>query len=125
MMQFYRGLIMVKPHGDLIVDGAKTLIVKAKRFHSAIGKPLLLIQDKQALGILYLGPYRPISLVQFKRLFIRHQVTEQERLKWWPTKETLYAYPIAKFDAFARPRNIEYSTGPQVFVKPSSITWPK
>jgi hypothetical protein len=124
-MRFYRGLIMVKPHGDLIANGAKTLIVKAKRFHSAIGKPLLLIQDKQALGILYLEPFRPISLMQFKRLFTQHQVTERERLKWWPTKETLYAYPIATFHAFARPRNIEYRTGPQVFVKPSSITWSK
>ena len=53
-MNFYRGLIIVKPHGSWIISGEKTLLIKSIRLKNVPGKRLLLIESKYALGIINL-----------------------------------------------------------------------
>jgi uncharacterized protein YecE (DUF72 family) len=115
------GIIIVKPHGSYIIDGSKKIIVKSKLFNSAINRPLLLIQQKEALGIIYLNRVSEITLQEFNRKGNLHLITDQERRKWWPNKRVFYEYNISRVSKFAAPVPIDYSTGPQVFVKISSI----
>lgn len=119
-MRFYRGLIIVKPHGSWIISGEKPLLVKSIRLKHVPGKLLLLIESKRALGIIKLGEPRPITLKQFRRLRSKHKITEKERLKWWKGRK-LYAYDIKIIKKFKKPRKINYPQGPQVVVRPKLI----
>jgi len=117
MENLYRGIIIVYPHGDYIVEKKKSLIVKSKRFGDVIGKPLLLIQNKEALGVIYLDSVKEITLEVFRRRRVKHRITEEERLAWWPGKRILYEYPVSIEKIFMAPVPIDYGNGPQVFVK--------
>ncbi|AYV83959.1 MAG: hypothetical protein Hyperionvirus14_48 [Hyperionvirus sp.] len=121
MDELYRGIIIVYPHGGYIADGSKKVIVKSKRFGDVIGKPLLLIEGKKALGVIYLNSVREITLEEFRRRSREHRITEEERVKWWPGKRILYEYPVSIGEIFMASVPIDYGTGPQVFVKMSRI----
>jgi uncharacterized protein YecE (DUF72 family) len=117
----YRGLILVAPHGTYIKRGIKRTIIKSVNFPDISHKPLLLIEGKLALGILYLGDPKAISLEQFKNRGSQHQITEKERLEWWKGKSTLYEYKITRKQMFDKPVRINYKQGPQIVVKPENI----
>lgn len=117
----YRGLILVKPHGTYIKRGIKKTIIKSVNFPDIADKPLLLIEGKMALGILYLDYPKSINLDQFKRRKDQHQITEKERLDWWKGKSVLYEYKISKKQMFDEPIRINYTSGPQIVVKPENI----
>lgn len=121
-MSFYRGLIIVEPHGSYIAKGTKKVIIKSINFKNIANKPLLLIQNKEALGIIYLDEPKKINLKEFDELYNKHKITEQERLKWWKGKKVLYMYKIIHKKIFKRPYKIDYKQGPQVMVKPEN-TW--
>lgn len=120
-MTVFKGLIIVKPHGTYIANGDKTIIIKSLKLEKIINKPLLLIENKVALGIIYLGDIVPISISEFKKERKHHMITEKERLKWWPDKTILYRYPIIKKKIFKRPYKVSYPQGPQVLVNPKNI----
>lgn len=116
------GIIIVEPHGTYIVDGSKKLIIKSKNFSRIIDRPLLLIQRKRALGIIYIDDIKEIDLQEFNQKRDLHLITDQERVKWWPNKKVFYEYHISKKrQIFIAPIPIEYSTGPQVFVKIENV----
>jgi hypothetical protein len=118
--QFDRALVVVAPHGDLIASGAKTALVKSRRYHME-GETLLVVQNKIALGTLRLAAPRPISLSIFRRLRSRHLVNEAERTRWWPTKTVFYFYDILEFRPLPTPVPVAYPRGPQVFVKATTL----
>ena len=124
-MYYYRGLILVEPHGTYIVHHQKNLIIKSKRISSIINQPLLLIENKLGLGIIKLDPPKEISLRQFATLRSRHLITTAEREKWWGSYDKLYAYPIIKTKIFKIPALLDYLTGPQITVKPEHIHFNK
>ena len=111
------GLIIVPPHGTYIANGSKTIIVKSKYFKNIIDRPLLLIENKYALGIIYIDQISEINLQEFRKSRHLHLITEDERHKWWPGKTIFYEYNIAKRRIFVALVPIEYKTGPQVFVR--------
>jgi len=117
----YRGLILVAPHGSYIKRGIKRSIIKSVNFPDIAGRPLLLIEGKLALGILYLGDPKAINLEQFKAKKDQHHITEKERIEWWKGKHTLYEYKITKKHMFDKPTRINYKQGPQIVVKPENI----
>ena len=121
MNDLYRGIIIVYPHGDFIVDGSKKIIVKSRAFYNAVDKPLLLIQDKYALGIIYLRDIKEIGLDEFNKKRNLHRITEEERNKWWPDKKILYEYRIDVNEIFMAAIPVDYKPGPQVFVKIENI----
>lgn len=116
-----KGFIIVKPHATYIANGSKKIIVKSKYFESALNRPLLLIQQKEAIGIIYIDDIKEISLKEFNRKRNLHLITDQERKKWWPNKKILYEYHISKKYIFAAPIPIKYPTGPQVFININNI----
>lgn len=115
------GLIIVYPHSDYIANGSKKLIIKSKYFPNIVNRPLLLIQKKEAIGIIYIDQIREINLTEFHKEKNEHLITEEERKKWWPNKNKFYEYHISKKQIFAAPVPIEYSMGPQVFIKLDNI----
>lgn len=120
-MFYHRGLIIVYPHGTYIKEGSKKLIIKSIKLKNIAGKPLLLIEQKVALGILYLGEPQEITLAEFRKLRDQHLITKKERIKWWKGKRKLYSYKIIKKKIYKRPYKIEYGQGPQVLVKPENV----
>ena len=89
-------IIIVEPHGSFIASGDKKLVIKSRRFANISYQPLLLVQRKEALGIIVLDDISEISLSQFNKLRNLHLITELERQKWWPDKTTFFGYKIAK-----------------------------
>lgn len=118
---FFRGFILVKPHGTRIMTGEKTTTIKSRQFKHIHGVPLLLIEAKKALAIIILDPPQAITLQQFRRHKYKHTITEEERLKWWPRKRILWEYPITIKKIFSPPVPIDYPQGPQTLVKPENI----
>lgn len=121
IIDFYRGLIIVPPHGSYIRNRLKIMIIKTKKIKTIINKNLLLIQHKTGLGFIELGEPVKINLKKLNHLKRYHKITDDERKKWWPMYKTFYAYPIIKSKFFKIPLLIEYPTGPQITVKPSNI----
>lgn len=117
----YRGIIIVEPHGTYIYDGNKTMIIKSLNLHNVSHKPLLLIQNKEALAVIYLDDPIKINLSKFNELRKFHKITEYERKEWWNNKSELYKYNIIKKILFEIPVPICYDLGPQVLVKPINI----
>jgi uncharacterized protein YecE (DUF72 family) len=120
-MEIYKGLILVYPHGDYIVNNKKTMIVKSLNLTQIINKPLLLVQRKQALGIIYLGDIITINKKEFMDYYKYHLVNPKEKKEWWKTKTKFYLYPIIKKKIFKVPIPIEYPQGPQVLINPQNI----
>ena len=117
----YRGLIIVFPYGTYIRRREKTIIVKTKYIEQIIGKNLLLIENKIGFGIIQLGEAKQITLEKFNKLSKKHLITNEDRIKWWPKYIKLYAYPIVKTRFFKIPLLLNYSTGPQITIKPNNI----
>lgn len=115
-----KGIIIVEPHGTYIANGTKKIIIKSKKF-DIIDKPLLLIQKKEALGVIYIDSIKEINLTKFNKDKKLHLVTDQERKKWWKDKKVLYEYHISKRNIFVAPVPIAYKQGPQVFININNI----
>lgn len=120
-MSYYRGLIIVEPHGTYIKEGTKTIIIKSLNLSNISNKPLLLIEAKRALGIIYVSDPEPITIKEFRGKRSKHQITKEERIRWWSGKKILYEYRILKSRMYRQPIRINYKTGPQVLVKPENI----
>lgn len=118
---FYRGLIIVYPHANYIIDGSKSIIIKSLYLPSIVDKQLLLIQNKKAIGLLKLRSPKEIDIKTFSKLYNKHRITEEERKKWWKNKRKLYLYKIYDLKVFKKPIIITYPQGPQVLVKPENI----
>ena len=120
------GLILVKPHGKLIWEGKKTAIVKSVEFKEHIGEPMYLIEDNVCYGIITLHEPVPIDKKEFKQLYDRHRVSEEERQEWARREKSWAKFPLFLYDfdfePFEEPRPIRLKVkGPQVFVKAEHI----
>lgn len=118
----YRGIILVHPHGTYIVKGLKKIIIKSKKYIECVGKTLLLIENKLALGFIVIDYVAPLTIAQFEKKFRSHRITPNEREKWWPNHEILYEYKITHKHIFHNAIPIKYPQGPQTFIKPNLIT---
>ena len=120
-MKIYRAIIIVRPHGTLIANGQKIWIVKSVNFRNISHKPLLLVENKRALGIIWLGDSFEISISKFKKTYKKHLISEKERKKWWTGHKKLYVFPVQKIQIFSKPRRVDYPAGTQTFVKPEHL----
>ena len=118
------GIILVKPHGTLLIKGDKQAIVKSVHLKEHIDEPLWLIEDKKILGIVVLTEPIVIDQKQFKELRDKHRITDEEAEQWgFSDKKELYYYPVKVIAAYDTPLEIDYPQGPQLFVKTDNITW--
>jgi len=115
------GLYLVPPHGQLIYEGKKTVIVKAQNFD--LTKPRILISGGKAYGIVRTEESRVISLDEFDKLRNEHQITKEEQTE--RGKEIkgfaagpVYCFKIRDFIPFSKPLTIEKpEIGTQGFIK--------
>jgi len=111
------GLYLSPPHGELIWSGKKNVIVKSIRLSNHIDEPVYLLSGKYCYGIIKMGKSRQINLREFKELSSKHQITDEERRRFWPGKEILYLYPINIIRRWQPPREWKVQKGAQIFVK--------
>ena len=111
------GLSIAKPHGSLIYSGEQTLILLSKLYKNKIGKLLYLLEGNSlCYGIIKLNlPYK-IRQDEFNELSEKHKVLAEERKKWWPTKEVLYAYKFDIIKLFDEPRKVAFFKDIQTFI---------
>lgn len=112
-----QGILLTAPHGRLIWEGKKTLIIKSKDFSNETLKPLILVSDNKAYGVIKLRQPEKISLEQFDDLKKEHMISEEERQKWWPGKDTLFTYKFNILQKFDPPKDYKAPEGVQVFIK--------
>ena len=110
-----KGLIIVKPHGEMIADGTKTMIVKSVMLTDLIGRPAVLVEGDVGLGEIKLKEPREIDLAEFDKLRDQHQISDNERRRWWPDAKKLYAYGF-EFKAYDKPKRVARERGPQIVV---------
>lgn len=101
-----RGLVLANPHGDLLVEGAKTLIVKDGPLVRDLGHEVVLIQGDAALGVLRLRTREPIGREEFEARKAEHRVSENERRRWWPNASRLWAFGFSVEERFEPPKRI-------------------
>jgi len=114
------GLYLTPPHGELIWERKKTLIVKSKKFEKYVGEPLYLLSDGKCYGILSLrSPYK-IDRNEFEKLRDKHRISDEE-VKKWGWKGTLWAYDFDLLRRFDPPLRVRIPRGVQVFVDSENI----
>ena len=111
------GRILVSPHGKLIQKKKKTAILSSCPTEKYIGVPVYFIEGNKALGIIEIEKPRKIDLKDFENLKKFHQVSDEERKRWWKDKEFLYYYPIKLISCFEPSKEIERPKGAQVWLK--------
>ena len=118
----YSGLYLVQPHSELIWTGAKTAIVKSKKFTKHINEPLYLISDKQCYGVIKLSEPEEIDKEEFDERYEEHLVENFEREEWWGAKKfPLYLYEVEGIEKFEPIKEVEVPRGIQVFLRPESV----
>ena len=111
-----QGIYLAEPHGKLIANGKKSLIVKAKVFENKLRVPLYLVSNSKSYGIIYLTSAKPIDIPRFNELKKQHFITDAERNKWWPGMDRLYSYEFRILTLFPEPKPVEMPQGVQNFI---------
>lgn len=111
------GIYLVEPHGKKIVEGRKKAIVKSKKFTEHIGVPLALVSGNYIWGKIKLDSPVEIDLKKFEEDFWKHQVTEKERIAWWPGKKKLFYYPLQILEVYKTPKFYKVPKGVQTFIR--------
>ena len=117
----YRGFVVKPPHGDYLVSGKKKIITKSKKYSDIMNKPLLVIQNKKALGIIIIDFVKTLTEKEFIKKRKLHLISEKEQ-KLWYTMRNYNEYKIKYKYWFKNPIPINYSIGPHTIVMPSNIT---
>lgn len=110
------GFYLTSPHGELIYEGKKQVIGKSRKFEKLLGFNILVSGDK-AYGFIRFKKSEKVNIEQFQKRESEHQISEADRLKWWPSKTNLYLYPVRDFIRYEEPELIKQITGAQVFIK--------
>lgn len=118
------GLYLVEPHGKLIHNGDKTIIVKTKDFSNMTGKDLYLISGSLCYGIINLETPKRISKAEFKQLTDDHRISNFEANTWWQLdkkeKPDLFVFNF-QIKTLRPPIEVEIPHGVQTFVKYENI----
>lgn len=125
MNNFYRGLILVEPYGELVLHRSKRIIVKSRIFSTIINKRLLVIQNKIGLCFIELEEPYEINIDKFKKMYKLHKIPENDRISWWEKYKELYVYNITFLTKLKKPILLNYKQGPQVAILPENIEYKK
>jgi hypothetical protein len=110
LIQLKEGVILPRPHGQLVWKGEQDLIIKSKFHKKQINRLLYLLEDNKCYGVIKLKCPEKITSYDFKDLSKRHNFSEEERLKWWKNKEVLFSYEFDVVAMFDNPRDIEVNS---------------
>lgn len=116
-----KGIYLVKPYGSLIYSGDKTHIVKKRIFTKMINIPLVLIEDKRALGIILLKEPKKINKKEFIETYDLHRIPIEDAEKWWGDFDVLFLYPLRIIKLFDSPIPVDVPKGVQTFISDVKI----
>lgn len=118
-----RGIYLVKPHGTMIMDKEKTMIVKKRPLPKEYLEDVYLVEDKQVLGILNLEEPTTISQKEFEGYRKAHRITEKEAKRWGFDKASeLYAYGFKIVKEFDPPIGYDPPPGVQTVIREVDIS---
>lgn len=109
------GLYLVPSHGELIYQGKKTAIVKARDFQRC-QQFNILCSGPHAFGFARFKPPRLVPVSALAELRDLHRVSDAERETWWPNATKLYFYELRDFVPFDEPRPVKLPRGVQIFI---------
>ena len=115
------GIYLVKPHGEWIRNRKKKLIVKAKKFPEMVNRALYLVSDNKVFGIIKLKEPVDLTIKEFRGLIKDHLISEDERVKWWPDANKLFAYKFTRLKMFKEPKDFQVPKGVQTFIREVKI----
>jgi 2'-5' RNA ligase len=111
------GIYLTPPHGKLIAEKKKRLIIKSVKFSRYTGTPIIVVSGKKAYGEIILKPPIEINLEEFNALRKEHRITERERNRWWKGKDRLYAYEFDIQKIYDKPLSVDVLPGTQTFIR--------
>ena len=107
LIQLKEGVILPAPHGSMIWEGKQDLIIKSKFHRNQINRLLYLLDNDNCYGVIKLTCPEKITVKQFEELSDQHKFSEEERGKWWGSKEVLFSYKFSKIAMFEKPKPIK------------------
>jgi len=113
------GLYLVVPHGQMIADGDKTVIIKKRPIPKGyLARDLFLVEDKHVLGTLKLQEPKLITQKQFTALAPKHKISDTEAENWGFDKaKVLYAYDVQGLNVFKKPIGYDPPPGIQTVIR--------
>ena len=116
-----KGIFLVKPHGELIANKTKTLILKKKPIpKDYLNIPILVVDNEHVWAKIILRNPKIIGLKQFNNLKNKHQISDKEREKWWKDTKKFYAYDFDLLETYKNLYHL-YKKGTQTVVKDVEI----
>jgi len=118
------GLYLVSPHGRLIWDGSKTLIVRSREqdLKPHLKEEVYLFSDGLCYGVLYLEDPEEIDYERFKSLRDQHRISNEEFDRWgWDRSKPLYVYGFRLVSKFDPPKPVKLPKGVQTWVRTDRV----
>jgi hypothetical protein len=116
LFEIHEGYVLPQPHGQLLKEGKKTLIVDSKLYKDLPGKIMYVIEGEQALGIVKFDLPDKITVKEFNETKSQHLMTDDDRKKWWANKEVLYSYGFTVLEMFEKPMKVKLPRSNERFV---------
>jgi len=101
-----KGIVLAFPHGDLLIEGSKTLIIKDIPLSKELGENLTLLQGDIGLGIIKLISRERMSVDVFSKYDSNHRISDNERRRWWEKSETLWGFEFKLIERWDPPRRV-------------------
>jgi len=114
------GIIMVEPHGKMIWEGNKKLIVKSEQFDIA-SKFFYLIENDRCYGIIKITSVEKMTPELFEEMHYLHQISDDEKKKWWGDLKEFWAYQFNMVTRYSTPLKIKPPQGMNDFIKGENI----
>jgi len=97
------GLKLSQRHCELLHQGTKQAVVRARRFD--VEGQYVVCSDK-AYGVAEFSNPKEITLELFKELQSLHHITDAERAERWPDASALWFYRVKSYEPFDEPKEI-------------------
>ena len=96
------GILLSNEVISSVFDKKQQLIINASMYKSIINRPIYVINDDKCYGVIELSTPSKITIDEFDSLEDKHNISKEQKNKWWPNKQILFSYKIinvvSKFD---------------------------
>jgi len=116
LIETREGICLSSPIGKSIWQGDTSLIIRPKLYRNQVNKLLYLLEGDQCYGIIKLKHPENINVSEFNNKEKEHNLSSDDRKRWWPYKEVLFSYQFDKVSMFKEPRKIKVNGIPRTFI---------
>ncbi len=112
-----RGIYLSQPHGEMIHNGEKSVVIKSRKYPLSNLYNVLLSGDK-AYGYVRFTQPETVTKSDLAKFSDAHKVSEEDISRWWPNKDSFVLYGVRDYFPFSEPRLTKNVEGSQIFVDP-------